>query len=177
MPATSATGARRSAGRARRHPKPLPRPQPLRVPSSQLDCRNESEHRDELLRATFRRQGCRQCAFRHAPGFPHRFPDAISSERRCLQAGERQTRVTSCVPQDGADPLDKLFKALFRFSQLFLSGKRQPVILGLAIGVGHFPLRSEEHTSELQSHSDLVCRLLLEKKKKKKNTKYYYIQL
>src|SRR5947207_9449842 len=27
--------------------------------------------------------------------------------------------------------------------------------------------RSEEHTSELQSHSDLVCRLLLEKKKKK----------
>ena len=33
-------------------------------------------------------------------------------------------------------------------------------------------VRSEEHTSELQSHSDLVCRLLLEKKKKnKKNTK------
>ena len=31
-----------------------------------------------------------------------------------------------------------------------------------------FKLRSEEHTSELQSHSDLVCRLLLEKKKKKK---------
>src|SRR5260221_10780614 len=27
-------------------------------------------------------------------------------------------------------------------------------------------VRSEEHTSELQSHSDLVCRLLLEKKKK-----------
>src|SRR5438034_5886595 len=30
-----------------------------------------------------------------------------------------------------------------------------------------FILRSEEHTSELQSHSDLVCRLLLEKKKNK----------
>src|SRR5437773_11754828 len=29
-------------------------------------------------------------------------------------------------------------------------------------------MRSEEHTSELQSHHDLVCRLLLEKKKKKK---------
>src|SRR5260221_4731651 len=28
-----------------------------------------------------------------------------------------------------------------------------------------FYTRSEEHTSELQSHSDLVCRLLLEKKK------------
>src|SRR5438034_3682057 len=32
-------------------------------------------------------------------------------------------------------------------------------------------VRSEEHTSELQSHSDLVCRLLLEKKKKKKKKK------
>src|SRR5438132_7960042 len=31
--------------------------------------------------------------------------------------------------------------------------------------------RSEEHTSELQSHSDLVCRLLLEKKKKKVQSK------
>src|SRR2546427_7321475 len=31
-------------------------------------------------------------------------------------------------------------------------------------------LRSEEHTSELQSQSNLVCRLLLEKKKKKNNT-------
>src|SRR5438477_12482834 len=30
--------------------------------------------------------------------------------------------------------------------------------------------RSEEHTSELQSHVNLVCRLLLEKKKKKKKT-------
>src|SRR5438034_5367734 len=33
------------------------------------------------------------------------------------------------------------------------------------IGVIHKNMRSEEHTSELQSHSDLVCRLLLEKKK------------
>src|SRR5438034_3592605 len=32
-----------------------------------------------------------------------------------------------------------------------------------------YAIRSEEHTSELQSHSDLVCRLLLEKKKKKQN--------
>src|SRR2546421_3430389 len=33
-------------------------------------------------------------------------------------------------------------------------------------------LRSEEHTSELQSRSDLVCRLLLEKKKKKYKTSH-----
>src|SRR5207248_11477012 len=35
-------------------------------------------------------------------------------------------------------------------------------------------IRSEEHTSELQSPYDLVCRLLLEKKKKKKKKKTQY---
>src|SRR5438132_2303424 len=47
-----------------------------------------------------------------------------------------------------------------------------PVHAGEDIGPGlvrrierDLELRSEEHTSELQSHSDLVCRLLLEKKK------------
>src|SRR5260221_14262808 len=33
------------------------------------------------------------------------------------------------------------------------------------VALEHLRPRSEEHTSELQSHSDLVCRLLLEKKK------------
>src|SRR5438034_4789275 len=37
--------------------------------------------------------------------------------------------------------------------------------------------RSEEHTSELQSHSDLVCRLLLEKKKKKKKKRHKKINI
>src|SRR5438132_13214530 len=36
-------------------------------------------------------------------------------------------------------------------------------------------VRSEEHTSELQSHSDLVCRLLLEKKKTKLSSSLYGI--
>src|SRR5437764_13474815 len=38
---------------------------------------------------------------------------------------------------------------------------------------GTFNVRSEEHTSELQSPMYLVCRLLLEKKKKKKHQKKY----
>src|SRR2546427_9053468 len=45
---------------------------------------------------------------------------------------------------------------------------------------GPVPFRSEEHTSELQSQSNLVCRLLLEKKKKKKikaSTNYKYIHI
>src|SRR5260370_9418270 len=37
------------------------------------------------------------------------------------------------------------------------------------------PRRSEEHTSELQSHLNLVCRLLLEKKKKRVNSVHYLI--
>src|SRR5438034_827883 len=43
--------------------------------------------------------------------------------------------------------------------------------IGLAVGTQAPAVtveRSEEHTSELQSHSDLVCRLLLEKKNRKK---------
>src|SRR2546426_8333232 len=38
------------------------------------------------------------------------------------------------------------------------------------------PRRSEEHTSELQSPCNLVCRLLLEKKKKKKRRQHCYYQ-
>src|SRR2546430_12999142 len=41
-----------------------------------------------------------------------------------------------------------------------------------AAGVRIEALRSEEHTSELQSQSNLVCRLLLEKKKKTKTILY-----
>src|SRR2546421_1500577 len=47
--------------------------------------------------------------------------------------------------------------------------RRIPIVdgEGRCIGiVSQADLRSEEHTSELQSRSDLVCRLLLEKKKK-----------
>src|SRR4029077_21298494 len=56
---------------------------------------------------------------------------------------------------------------LFPYTTLFRSrlgrlGGDQPE-LGLGRGRGR---RSEEHTSELQSHLNLVCRLLLEKKKK-----------
>src|SRR2546430_12054589 len=41
-----------------------------------------------------------------------------------------------------------------------------------ARAAGSGTVRSEEHTSELQSQSNLVCRLLLEKKKKKKQELY-----
>src|SRR2546422_7218145 len=42
--------------------------------------------------------------------------------------------------------------------------RRDPFLVGPRPLAGHGPVRSEEHTSELQSRLHLVCRLLLEKK-------------
>src|SRR5690625_5729545 len=53
---------------------------------------------------------------------------------------------------------------------LGLDGFLYHLIAGTAGDDGK-PLRSEEHTSELQSRGHLVCRLLLEKKKQTKNTR------
>src|SRR6267142_4757773 len=55
---------------------------------------------------------------------------------------------------------------LFPYTTLFRSRRavRTDRRLGHRVGP-HRPVRSEEHTSELQSHVNLVCRLLLEKKK------------
>src|SRR5215211_9068588 len=57
---------------------------------------------------------------------------------------------------------------LFPYTTLFRSGAGPavPRPCGRRRAPGTAGTRSEEHTSELQSHSDLVCRLLLEKKKK-----------
>src|SRR2546430_7631911 len=64
---------------------------------------------------------------------------------------------------------------LFPYTTLFRSLAQEDLVAGLGRGVRTgkvFPVfctsglhRSEEHTSELQSQSNLVCRLLLEKKK------------
>src|SRR5688572_31553143 len=71
---------------------------------------------------------------------------------------------------------------LFPYTTLFRSRSRAPCVrprraarqIGIALihplrSVAN--LRSEEHTSELQSQSNLVCRLLLEKKKQHKTHK------
>src|SRR5437867_5131099 len=64
---------------------------------------------------------------------------------------------------------------LFPYTTLFRSGRgasaRLPVRRRARERVARLGPRSEEHTSELQSPYDLVCRLLLEKKKKKNKRK------
>src|SRR3989475_7358236 len=64
---------------------------------------------------------------------------------------------------------------LFPYTTLFRSGGGVAAFAALGLGAGGYTAmrvlgigpvgRSEEHTSELQSQSNLVCRLLLEKKK------------
>src|SRR5471032_3561201 len=57
---------------------------------------------------------------------------------------------------------------LFPYTTLFRSMPSHKPPLGMhPAAAGALDERSEEHTSELQSHHDLVCRLLLEKKKQK----------
>src|SRR2546421_8947769 len=81
-------------------------------------------------------------------------------------------------PRSTLFPYTTLFRSFERRDQVQLSD-----IAGVGVGRVDSPKvaiakniepeidanRSEEHTSELQSRSDLVCRLLLEKKKKPKN--------
>src|SRR2546429_5132722 len=77
-------------------------------------------------------------------------------------------------PRSTLFPYTTLFRSLFTVLGLFglqLRGFTNQEIRGLLAPLlgfdqAHYPIRSEEHTSELQSRLHLVCRLLLEKKKK-----------
>src|SRR5688572_32528067 len=84
-------------------------------------------------------------------------------------------------PRSTLFPYTTLFRSALLDAGAKLSAKRQAAAPKLAASItAHLrdlgfkksdfraELRSEEHTSELQSQSNLVCRLLLEKKKKKK---------
>src|SRR5688572_14142409 len=79
------------------------------------------------------------------------------------------TRTASTT--DSPVVLDRDRRGLTRSESFYPSG--QPVFHGATLNqnASTVLLRSEEHTSELQSQSNLVCRLLLEKKKKKKKKK------
>src|SRR6266511_5348012 len=68
---------------------------------------------------------------------------------------EEAAGVPWCVEDDGAGDLDLAHRGL-------------PPVAGIPVDLVEGQRRSEEHTSELQSRENLVCRLLLEKKKKKK---------
>src|SRR5260370_27712050 len=68
-------------------------------------------------------------------------------------------------PRSTLFPYTTLFRSAMGLDWLLATGRTIAFLLGLALAEQE---RSEEHTSELQSHLNLVCRLLLEKKKKNK---------
>src|SRR5260370_26825291 len=69
-------------------------------------------------------------------------------------------------PRSTLFPYTTLFRSRDRERRPRLGSELAARPLGMA-HVSHAERRSEEHTSELQSHLNLVCRLLLEKKKNK----------
>src|SRR5437667_9368021 len=76
-------------------------------------------------------------------------------------------------PRSTLFPYTTLFRSKADFSQgpfrwLTVVSPEDPDGTELQLALNDNPARSEEHTSELQSHHDLVCRLLLEKKKEKR---------
>src|SRR2546426_2146791 len=72
--------------------------------------------------------------------------------------------------QNTVIPHSQLFAQLTAFGEVAVGlGLTAGLLTTLAAGIGLL-LRSEEHTSELQSPCNLVCRLLLEKKKKERET-------
>src|SRR5438132_6890891 len=74
-------------------------------------------------------------------------------------------------PRSTLFPYTTLFRSLLR-AALGFAGLPRPSY-DRSLWALRSWLRSEEHTSELQSHSDLVCRLLLEKKNKEDNQLLY----
>src|SRR5207248_11165429 len=73
-------------------------------------------------------------------------------------------------PRSTLFPYTTLFRSgiIIQLSRELIADTGVDVEGYLAMSAGRIGDRSEEHTSELQSPYDLVCRLLLEKKKKKK---------
>src|SRR5437588_3741548 len=67
-------------------------------------------------------------------------------------------------PRSTLFPYTTLFRSVRAAARRDLRGVRGAGGRGAGVALSRRARRSEEHTSELQSHSDLVCRLLLEKK-------------
>src|SRR3989454_873075 len=97
--------------------------------------------------------------------------DVLGQEAVPIAAGEHVLEQATCFvpPPECGERVDIPERAYEE--RVF----RLPEIVGLDVAEDEIPsaqlARSEEHTSELQSPCNLVCRLLLEKKKKKINTK------
>src|SRR5947207_8246080 len=96
-----------------------------------------------------------------------------SSSRSCVTSTILFFSISPRPPRSTLFPYTTLFRSPMACSACCLEVKYAVDVPRTAYAeTGGARPRSEEHTSELQSHSDLVCRLLLEKKNTKiKNTR------
>src|SRR5437773_5348556 len=83
---------------------------------------------------------------------PTRLPDCPMNVALARRAGNQESSNPECCTS----------RTMFNFQSCGWRGWYRMLLNGIRTSTS----RSEEHTSELQSHHDLVCRLLLEKKKK-----------
>ena len=103
------------------------------------------------------------CAHAHTAQYTKEYSDTADRRLELLREIGEWYRETCggqyrFIPTELLEKLEKELKATIRVTDAELKDEYKKK-------------RSEEHTSELQSHSDLVCRLLLEKKKKKQKHK------
>src|SRR2546425_6924895 len=90
------------------------------------------------------------------------FNPASTAQDR-LQAVKEGTTLKALTPYDGLNPNHN--RKFLRWRELSLTYNVPTEWASRKLGLRYVSLRSEEHTSELQSLAYLVCRLLLEKKK------------
>src|SRR5690606_42125270 len=90
---------------------------------------------------------------------PHSFPTRRSSDLEIMRANVCQSPSLNNVPSPRASIQTSTTSAIGASTRV------STVMLSSAPMTGPSSFRSEEHTSELQSRENLVCRLLLEKKK------------
>src|SRR5206468_10329233 len=107
-----------------------------------------------------------------SPSAPHRVPLYGNTSSTSRSLSPYTPRFRSPVPRALEEAHPRVLhvakgEAHHRHVVLSLHDDPVPPVdqLHLVRGGGNGIVRSEEHTSELQSRSDLVCRLLLEKKK------------
>src|SRR5947207_15998824 len=96
---------------------------------------------------------------------------AISTVYYFLYNDTTTTEIYTLSLHDALPIYHPYFGQLFLAAALGLVGYPHTLIPSSSSSFPHSN-RSEEHTSELQSHSDLVCRLLLEKKKSIQHKSY-----
>src|SRR5207247_9356121 len=98
---------------------------------------------------------------------PRRPPSSTLFPYTTLFRSRRQPRSKKCWPTSSTPHAPSCCRCQTLMDGFDLTSAKQILLSSKRSATANAKCRSEEHTSELQSRVDLVCRLLLEKKKQK----------